>query len=115
MVVRSLRERSGNSRSLRERTTLGSPMPAVRSVPLAWKNLAHDRVRFALFAAGIGFAVVLMGVQLGIMNAMLDGNVAIIKRLNGDLILVNPNKAALLFREGVSRRRMQQAEAVPGV
>ena len=32
-------------------------------VPLAWRNLAHDKVRFALFASGIGFAVVLMGVQ----------------------------------------------------
>jgi putative ABC transport system permease protein len=88
---------------------------AVRPVPLAWKNLAHDRVRFALFAAGIGFAVVLMGVQLGIMNAMLDGNTALIRRLNGQLILINPNKAALLFREGVNRRRIEQASAVPGV
>jgi putative ABC transport system permease protein len=90
-------------------------MSLVRSVPLAWKNLAHDRVRFALFAAGIGFAVVLMGVQLGIMNAMLDGNTALIKRFNGELILVNPNKAALIFREGVSRRRVGQAAGVPGV
>jgi putative ABC transport system permease protein len=90
-------------------------MNPVRRVPLAWKNLAHDRVRFALFAAGIGFAVVLMGVQLGIMNAMLDGNTALIKRLNGELVLVNPNKASLLFREAVSRRRMEQAAGVSGV
>lgn len=90
-------------------------MPSVRSVPLAWKNLAHDRVRFALFAAGIGFAVVLMGVQLGIMNAMLDGNTALIKCFNGELVLVNPNKAALLFREGISHRRIEQATGVHGV
>lgn len=82
---------------------------------LAWKNLSHDKVRFALFASGIGFAVVLMGVQYGIMNAMLDSNTVLIERLNGDLVLINPNKASLLFREGVSRRRIAEAGGVAGV
>ena len=31
--------------------------------PLAWCNLTHDKVRFALFVLGIVFAVVLMFVQ----------------------------------------------------
>ena len=87
----------------------------VPPVPLAWRNLAHDKVRFALFASGIGFAVVLMGVQYGIMNAMLDSNTALIRRLKCELILVNPNKASLMFREGTSRRRLEQASGVPGV
>ena len=84
-------------------------------VPLAWKNLTHDKVRLALFASGIGFAVVLMGVQYGIMNAMLDSNTALIQRLKCELVLLNPNKAALAFGEMVSRRRLEQAEGVPGV
>jgi putative ABC transport system permease protein len=84
-------------------------------VPLAWRNLAHDKVRFALFTSGIGFAVVLMGVQYGIMNAMLDSNTAIIQHLKCELVLVNPNRAALAFREGISRRRIEQVEGVPGV
>jgi putative ABC transport system permease protein len=87
----------------------------IPAVPLAWQNLAHDRVRFALFAAGIGFAVVLMGVQYGIMNAMLDSNTVLIQRLKGDLVLLNPNKASLLFREAISQRRIEQAKGVPGV
>ena len=90
-------------------------MPRSAPVPLAWKNLAHDRVRFALFASGIGFAVVLMGVQYGIMNAMLDSNTVLIERLKGDIVLINPNKASLLFREGVSRRRIAEAEGTAGV
>ncbi|AMV23250.1 FtsX-like permease family protein [Gemmata sp. SH-PL17] len=90
-------------------------MPRSAPVPLAWKNLAHDKVRFALFASGIGFAVVLMGVQYGIMNAMLDSNTVLIEKLKGDLVLINPNKASLLFREGVSRRRIAEAEGVAGV
>ncbi|MDW8196697.1 MAG: ABC transporter permease DevC [Gemmataceae bacterium] len=84
-------------------------------VPLAWCNLTHDKVRFALFAAGIGFAVVLMGVQYGIMNAMLDSNTVLIERLKCDLILVNPNRASLIFRDAVSARRVEQAKGVAGV
>jgi putative ABC transport system permease protein len=84
-------------------------------VPLAWRNLSHDWVRFTLFSAGIGFAVVLMGVQLGIMNAMLDSNTVLLERLNADLVLVNPSKKSLLFREAVNRRRAEQALQVPGV
>jgi putative ABC transport system permease protein len=84
-------------------------------VPLAWRNLAHDPVRFGLFASGIGFAVVLMGVQLGIMNAMLDGNTLLLRRLDADLVLVNPARPALVFTETFSRRRVEQAAGVPGV
>jgi putative ABC transport system permease protein len=90
-------------------------MPNARRVPLAWKNLAHDRVRFALFTSGVGFAVVLMGVQYGIMNAMLDSNTVLLERLNADLVLVNPNKASLLFRDAINRRRLEQAASQPGV
>lgn len=90
-------------------------MPLPPPVPLAWRNLAHDRVRFVLFSAGIGFAVVLMGVQLGIMNAMLDSNTVLIARLDADLVLINPTRKSLLFREGVNRRRAEQAMEVPGV
>ncbi|MCE9562536.1 MAG: hypothetical protein K8U57_10840 [Planctomycetes bacterium] len=90
-------------------------MPRPPAVPLAWSNLAHDRVRFALFTAGIGFAVVLMGVQLGIMNAMLDSNTVLLQRMNADLVLVSPTRKSLLFREGVNRRRAEQALEVDGV
>lgn len=88
---------------------------AVAPVPLAWRNLSHDPVRFALFASGIAFAVVLMGVQLGIMNAMLDSNTAILRAMRCDLILVNPNRSSLMFRAGVSRREGEHAREVPGV
>jgi putative ABC transport system permease protein len=90
-------------------------MPHPAPIPLAWRNLAHDKVRFALFAAGIGFAVVLMGVQYGIMNAMLDANTALIRRMKCELVLVSPNRAALAFRDTISRRRVEQAAGVPGV
>ena len=87
----------------------------VPHVPLAWKNLTHDRVRFALFASGIAFAVVLMAVQLGIMNAMLDSNTVVFTRLNADLVLINPERPSLLFRHTFDRRRLNQSLGIPGV
>ena len=54
-----------------------------------------------------------MGVQYGIMNAMLDSNTVLLQRLNADFILVNPTKASLLFREAINRRRMEQALGCP--
>jgi putative ABC transport system permease protein len=90
-------------------------MPRVPLVPLAWKNLSHDRVRFALFASGIAFAVVLMAVQLGIMNAMLDSNTVVFSHLDADLVLVNPSRPSLLFRHTFSKVRLEQCRGVPGV
>ena len=34
-------------------------------VPLAWRNLTHDKRRFAVSLTGIAFAVLLMFVELG--------------------------------------------------
>lgn len=86
-----------------------------RPVPLAWRNLTHDRVRFSLFSAGIGFAVVLMGIQLGIMNAMLDSNTVLLRHINAELVLINPTRKSLLFREGVNHHRAEQALEAKGV
>ena len=86
-----------------------------KPIPLAWSNLTHDRVRFGLFASGIGFAVVLMGVQLGIMNAMLDGNAALADRMTADLILVNPLRSSLMFPNTFPREQLDRAGAHPAV
>ncbi len=90
-------------------------MPSPRFVPLALCNLTHDRVRFALFALGITFAVILMSVQMGIRNALIDSNCKLVDKLKADIILVHPHRVSLFYREGVSRRRMSQAMTVAGV
>lgn len=89
-------------------------MPPGRT-PLAWLNLSHDRVRFALFVLGVVFAVVLMLVQLGFRGALLDSQTLVHERLNCDLVLVAPNRQALAMRDPFPRRRLDQAAAVAGV
>jgi putative ABC transport system permease protein len=90
-------------------------MAVPRRIPLAWCNLTHDWVRFALYSLGITFAVVLMGMQMGVRNALIDSNCRLIDHMRADIVLVHPNRASLFYHEGVSRRHLGQAAAVPGV
>ncbi len=83
--------------------------------PLAWANLTHDPVRFGLFVMGIAFAVLLMFVQIGFRNALLDSNTQFHDKLRCDLVLVSPNRQAVAMAEPFPRRRLEQARAVPGV
>src|SRR5438552_3477015 len=83
--------------------------------PLAWLNLTHDKRRFALSLAGVGFAVVLMFVELGFYNALLDATVAVIDRFDADLVMVSKVKTSLQVSGGFPRRRLAQALSVPGV
>ena len=90
-------------------------MARLSRTPLAWLNLTHDRVRFGLFILGIVFAVVLMYMQIGFRNALLDSNTLLPTNLNADLILVSPNRRPLPLREPISRHRLTQTASVPGV
>jgi putative ABC transport system permease protein len=83
--------------------------------PLAWANLTHDPVRFALYVLGIAFAVILMFVQLGFRNALLDSNTQLHDKLRCDLVLVSPNRQAIAMVDSFPRRRLEQVRAVPGV
>src|SRR6516164_9869103 len=85
------------------------------NVPLAWLNLTHDRRRFVLFSLGITLAVVLIFVQYGFRNALLDSNVLLIQKLNADLAVVSGRRAALPFRASFARHRLYQIADLEGV
>jgi putative ABC transport system permease protein len=69
----------------------------------------------ALAVFGIGFAVLLMTMQIGFRNAMLDSTVAAIEQLNADLVITSAARYAFGVPERFSRRRLQQSLAVEGV
>jgi putative ABC transport system permease protein len=83
--------------------------------PLSWLNLTHNKGRFALSLAGVGFAVVLMFVESGFYYALLDSTVALIDRFDADLVIVSKVKTTLQAWGGAPRRRLTQALGVPGV
>jgi putative ABC transport system permease protein len=90
-------------------------------VPLAWRNLVHDKRRFVVSVAGVGCAVLLMFMQWGFRNALLDSSVQLIlglnadQGLNADVILVSEARYYLTIPERFSIHRLEQAKAVPGV
>jgi putative ABC transport system permease protein len=93
-----------------------SATPPIRSsVPLARRSFLADKKRLLRSAAGIGFAVLLILVQLGFKSAFLDSALEIMRELDGELFLISPHK----FRWGRSdpfpRKRLEQALAVPGI
>ena len=83
--------------------------------PLAWLNLTHNRRRLALALAGVGFAVLLMCMELSFRRAMFDSTVEVIRQMNADLIITSRAQYTIVVREPFSRRRLAQAEACPVV
>ncbi len=70
-----------------------------RGVPLAWRNVVHDRGRLMRAATGIAFAVMLMMMQLGFRNAFLDCALDIVRSIDGDIVVTSATK----FRFGNKR------------
>lgn len=83
--------------------------------PLAWKNLTYDLRRLALAVGGVGFAVLLMCMELSFREALFDSTLALIRKMDGDLIITSEAKYTLIVREPFSRRRLVQALGCKGV
>ena len=86
-----------------------------RKVPLAWQNLTHDKMRLAIAVAGIGFAVLLMFMQMGFQNALMDSTVELIRQLDADLLVMSSDRYTFSVQETFTRRRMEQIRLQPGV
>jgi putative ABC transport system permease protein len=82
---------------------------------LAWLNLIHNPRRLLLFSAGICFAVVLMFVQLGCRNALLDSSVLLIEQLRADLVMRSRQETTLMVPAPFPREVLARARAVDGV
>lgn len=82
---------------------------------LAWLQLRREKVRLAIALAGVGFAVVLVFMQLGFMDALFRSAVNVHAQLNADVVLVHPNYNILPRPTSFSRRRLYQALGFPGV
>ena len=92
----------------------GSRLPG-RIIPLAWRNLTENPWRLLGSVAGTAFAVVLMLVEDGFRNALLDNMVAIIRRIDGDLFLINRERYMVSEPVPFPRGRLERARDAPGV
>ena len=83
--------------------------------PLSWLQLSHEKSRLLIALAGIGFADMLMFIQLGFQAALFDSSVTFHKALYGDIFLMSPQSDALGFTEPFSERRLYESAAIDNV
>jgi putative ABC transport system permease protein len=82
---------------------------------LAWKNLSGDLRRLMLGALGVGFAVVLMFMQKGFQDALLDSPVQIFDLLEGDLVASSSDWYSLVSEKRFPQRLLDRASAHPDI
>ncbi|MEM8723500.1 MAG: ABC transporter permease DevC [Cyanobacteria bacterium P01_G01_bin.39] len=83
--------------------------------PLSWLQLSHEKARLLIALAGIGFADMLMFIQLGFQASLFDSSVTFHKALKGDIFLMSPQSDALGFTEPFSERRLYESAAIDEV
>jgi putative ABC transport system permease protein len=82
---------------------------------LAWYNIAHDRIRFAVTVLGITFAVFLMIFQSSILLGFLGAASKIIDSTDADLWITGRGVQCFEFPVAIERRFEQIAYSIPGV
>ena len=84
-------------------------------ITLSWLPLSREKARLLIALAGIGFADMLMFIQLGFQAALFDSSVTFHKALTGDIFLMSPQSDALGFTKTFSERRLYESLAVEEV
>ncbi len=84
-------------------------------IPLAWLQLSREKMRLFVALAGIGFADILMFMQLGFRDALFDSAVTLHKKLQGDIFLISPQSTAIIAMKSFPSRRLYQTLGFNGV
>jgi putative ABC transport system permease protein len=92
-----------------------SLLPETSSVPLAWRNLVANKLRLVRSIAGIGFAVLLMLVQLGFERGFFDASLGMIRELDGDLFIMRASKYRFGSEDPFPAADLAKARDVAGV
>lgn len=95
--------------------SIASRLPETRSVPLAWRNLVSNKLRLVRSIAGIGFAVLLMLVQLGFERGFFDASLGMVRELDGDLFVMRASKYRFGSEDPFPASNLVPARAVAGV
>jgi putative ABC transport system permease protein len=90
-------------------------MRLLHPIPLGWLQLWHRKLRFVVALFGIGFAVMLILMQLGLRASMFDSAVRLHKAFVYDVAIFSSESPYIVRPESFSSRRLYQALAVDGV
>jgi putative ABC transport system permease protein len=92
-----------------------SERASVGFVPLAWRNLLANKPRLLRSCGGIGFAVLLMLMQLGFERAFFNASLEVIRLLDGDIFLQRASKYRFATKDPFPAQDLKTAGAVTGV
>lgn len=84
-------------------------------VDLARKILLHDKTRFVITVSGVGFAVTLVFVQVGLFYGLLDNASVVIEHVPADLWVTARNTPNIDFASPFPETYVQRVRSVPGV
>lgn len=84
-------------------------------LPIGWLQLTHRRGRFLAAILGVGFANLLVFMQLGFMGALTSTVGLPYAALDADILIQAPDANTLTDGSPLPRQRMLDALAVPGV
>ena len=79
------------------------------NLPIGWLQLKHRPLRLLVALAGIGFAVLLIMMQLGFRSALFESAVRFHERLNYDIALFSTSSVFIVRPQAFSARRLYQA------
>jgi len=79
------------------------------TAPLGWLQLKHKPLRLLVALAGIGFAVLLILMQLGFRAALFESAVRFHERFDYDIALFSPDSVFIVRPQTFSIRRLYQA------
>jgi putative ABC transport system permease protein len=82
---------------------------------LAWMNIFHDRIRFAVTVAGIAFAVFLMLFQGSLLLSFISAASRLIDATDSDIWITPRGVACFDFSAPLPKRFLEISEGIPGV
>lgn len=71
--------------------------------------------KLGLAAGGVGFAVLLMFMQIGFRNALFDSTVQVAQLLKADLFILSRSRNNLPNEQRFSQSTLEQARGIPGI
>ncbi|HEY1614782.1 MAG TPA: FtsX-like permease family protein [Rhizomicrobium sp.] len=84
-------------------------------IGLGVQLLIHQRVRLAIATASVAMGVVIIFVELGLLQGVLDAQSLIATRVRGDFLAMNVARINLHRWDKIDLVRLRQIAAVPGV
>ena len=87
----------------------------ISNIPLAWLQLAKQKLRFFVALAGIAFVAVLMFMQIGFQDALYASATQLHKHLEGDLFLISSQYKSLTSTQSFPRSRLYQILGFNGI